>query len=330
MKAKIAPRITLKGRTKLETVIPLSTPYLVFLDPSDICNFRCRFCPTGDRDLIRSVRKPQLMTFDLYIKIIDDLATMPEPIKVLRLYSDGEPLLNPHLPGMIRYAKDSGRFLQVDTTTNGSLFSPWLSKRLIGAGLDKIFISVNGLSDAAYWKFTGYRLKFGQFVKGIRHFYKNRRNCEMTVKIVGDNLSEQERGKFYEIFGNICDHIFIEYTAPCWPGFEVEGVNQEKGIYGQPIKEVQVCPYIFYSLKINSDGSVSLCFLDWKHNMILGDLKTEHFKEVWGSITLKAIRLLNLNGKRKDVLMCGSCGQLKYGQPDDIDQYVQEILRRLK
>ena len=48
VKAEIKPRITLEGRTRLETVIPLSTPYLVFLDPSDICNQHCAFCPSGD------------------------------------------------------------------------------------------------------------------------------------------------------------------------------------------------------------------------------------------------------------------------------------------
>ena len=31
---KIKPRINLEGRTKLETVIPLSTPFIIFVDPS--------------------------------------------------------------------------------------------------------------------------------------------------------------------------------------------------------------------------------------------------------------------------------------------------------
>ena len=34
MKAQIKPRINLEGRTKLETVIPLETPFVVFVDPS--------------------------------------------------------------------------------------------------------------------------------------------------------------------------------------------------------------------------------------------------------------------------------------------------------
>ena len=33
MKAKIEPRINLNDRTPLETVIPLDTPFVIFVDP---------------------------------------------------------------------------------------------------------------------------------------------------------------------------------------------------------------------------------------------------------------------------------------------------------
>ncbi len=36
MKAKLKPRINLENRTKLEEVIPLSTPFILFVDPSNI------------------------------------------------------------------------------------------------------------------------------------------------------------------------------------------------------------------------------------------------------------------------------------------------------
>lgn len=330
MKAQIKPRIELEGRTKLETVIPLSTPYLVFLDPSDVCNFQCKFCPTGDRQLIRSIRRPQLMDWGLYKKIIDDLASMPEHVKTLRLYKDGEPLLNPDLPAMIRYAKDSGRFGQVDTTTNGSLLTPWLNRRLVQSGLDKIFISINGLDDMAYWQFAKYKIRFSSLVKAIRHLYKYRENMQIYIKITGDDLSEEETKRFYEIFGNISDRVFVEHTAPCWPRFSVAGVSNEVGIYGNPIKEVQVCPYIFYSLSINSDGTVSLCFLDWAHSLILGDLKTRGFKQIWEGHLLHTIRKRHLEMKRKEHIFCCDCGQLSHCLPDDIDQYAEDILGRIK
>ena len=58
-------------------------------------------------------------------------------------------------------------------------------------------------------------------------------------------------------------------------------VNDEFGIYGQKINEVQVCPYAFYSFSINSDGTASACFLDWSRKLIIGDTKVESIWNIW-------------------------------------------------
>ena len=96
MKAEMKPRIDLENRTRLETVIPLRTPFII--------NFQCKFCPTGDRALMKRTpgRNHGLMDFDLYRKIIDDACGFPDKVKVIRLYKDGEPLLNPHFADMVK------------------------------------------------------------------------------------------------------------------------------------------------------------------------------------------------------------------------------------
>lgn len=332
MKAEIKPRIELENRTKLEEVIPLNVPFTVFVDPSDICNFKCKFCPTGDRELMKEIeRNSMIMDFDLYKKVIDDLCELEKPIKVLRLYKDGEPLLNPRFADMIRYAKERGCAEQIDTTTNASLLDPEKNLEIIEAGLDRINISINGLSDESYKEFTRHNVKFDKLVENITHFYKHRKNCLVLIKMVGDNLSREEHERFYDIFGNIADRIFIEHVAPCWPTFEMTDVapNQSVGIYGQEISEVVVCPYIFYSLSINSDGSVSLCFLDWGKKMVVGDIKREHFKDIWNGKKLFEYRKMHLMKERKQHPVCGVCGQLSHGLPDNIDPFAETLLHRL-
>ena len=37
-------------RHRLLEVVPLDTPYVMFIDPSSVCNFRCRFCPSNQYD----------------------------------------------------------------------------------------------------------------------------------------------------------------------------------------------------------------------------------------------------------------------------------------
>ena len=331
MKAEIKPRIELENRTKLEEVIPLGTPFVIFLDPSDQCNFRCKFCPTGDNKLMKKVKRPSgIMDFDLYKKIIDDLGEFEKPIKVLRLYKDGEPLLNPKFSDMIRYAKKHGCALQIDTTTNASLLGPKINLELISSGLDRINISINGLSDQSYREFTRYKIRFNTLVDNIRHFYEHRGNCQVSIKMVGDNLSAADHQRFFDIFGDIADRIFIEHVAPCWPTFEMTDVapNTSVGIYGQEIREVEVCPYIFYSLSINSDGSVSLCFLDWARQLIVGDVKTQSFKDIWNGKLLSDYRKMHLLKKRKTHSICGVCGQLSHGLPDNIDPFAGQLIER--
>lgn len=322
MKAEIKPRFNFEGRTKLETVIPLSTPYLVFLDPSDKCNQSCPMCPSGNKKLLKSVgRNPQLMGFALYKKIIDTLCDMPEPIKTLRLYKDGEPLLNPRFPDMVRYAKETGRFGQIDTTTNGKLLDKYMAWKLVEAGLDKIFISVPANYDEEYL------LDISEFFLGTYYTEgEHGGKLKVYVKIIGDFLSDAQKKKFLSDFGNISDYKFIENLAPCWPGYDVGKIGN-MGIYGQPIKEVQVCPYIFYSLAINSDGTVSLCFLDYPHKMILGDLKTESFKDIWEGEKLRNFRIKMLVN-RQQIPFCSECKQLSYGAADCLDDFADELLKK--
>lgn len=334
MRAEIKPRINLQGRTRLETVIPIATPFVLFVDPSSACNFRCKFCPTGDAQLVNeSGRWQGLMPLALFQKVIDDLTAFPEPVKVLRLYKEGEPLLNREFAAMVRYAKASGRAREVDTTTNGSLLTPQRAEEILAAGIDRINISVDGLSEEQFWEFARARVDFNAYVANIRRLYGMRGDCQICIKIAGDFLSEDDKKRFFDTFGDYADRIFIENVAPCWPEFDVEkrlGIRIEKGIYDQPVDAVDVCPYIFYSLAVNSDGSVSLCFLDWARKLLMGDVREQSLRQIWTCERLHDHRLAHLEGRRRENAVCGGCGQLSHGLPDNLDPFREHLLRKLR
>lgn len=335
MKAEIKPRIDTVNRTKLETVIPLNVPFIINIDPSDACNFQCKFCPTGDRKLMRETegRNFGVMDFDLYKKIIDEICEFERPIKVLRLYKDGEPLVNQNFAKMVKYAKDSGCCERIDTTTNASLLTPELSDAIIDAGLTRINISIEGMTQKQYVDFASYKVNFDELVSNIRYFYEHRKQCEMIVKINGDFLSEIDKQDFYDTFGDIADGVFIEHVMSCWPKYELkDGIiaNSEYGIYGQEIKEVQACPYIFYSFSINSDGRASACFLDWSRKLIIGDAKGESIKEIWNGARLNSLQKMMLKGERKSHPFCGECGQMSHGMPDNIDDHSSKLLEKIE
>jgi MoaA/NifB/PqqE/SkfB family radical SAM enzyme len=333
VKAKIKPRIDLQNRTKLETVIPLKTPFIINVDPSDMCNFQCKFCPTGDRALMKKTpgRNFGTMDFQLFKKIVDDICEFDEPIKVLRLYKDGEPMLNPHFAEMVKYAKESGCCNRVDTTTNASLLTHEKSLEIINAGLDRINISIEGVNNEQYLNFSNYKIDFEKIIDNISYFYENRKQCEMIVKINGDILDKESEQKFYDTFGDIADGVFVESVMSCWPEFELNGVNinQNVGIYKQDIREVSVCPYVFYSFSINSDGTASACFLDWARKLIIGDVKHQKVKDIWFGKTLLELQKSFLKKLRKNHPVCKECGQMTHGKPDNIDEFSNEILKRI-
>jgi radical SAM protein with 4Fe4S-binding SPASM domain len=335
MKAALKPRINLEGRTPLETVIPLASPFIVFIDPASSCNFTCTFCPTGHRELIKETGRFQgAMKYDVFTKAIDDLAEFGKPIKVLRMYKDGEPFLNKRLADMIKYAKQSPYVDYIDTTTNGTFLTPERLAPVIEAGLDKLNISVDGMTKETYQRFTGFNFDFDKFVEGVKWLDANKGNMEVSIKIPGELITEDERQKFFDTFGDYCDRIFIENFAPCWPEFDVEersGIKiGEKGIYQQELKPTDTCPYIFYAMSVNADGLVSSCFLDWGRRLVIGDVREESLKQIWNSDKMNALRLQHLEGRRCENKVCGSCGQLTHCLPDNIDDHRDMLLEKFR
>jgi len=270
-----------------------------------------------------------VMKLPLFQKIIDDLAEFDRPIKVLRLYKDGEPFLNKNLAKMIAYAKRSGAVEYIDTTTNGSLMTPARLAPMLEAGLDKINISVDGMNREQYVNFTGFDFDFDAFVNNVKWLDANKGNCEVAIKIPGELITEAQRAEFFDTFGNYCDRIFVENFAPCWPEFDVEahtGIKITKGIYQQPVVPTDTCPYIFYSISVNADGLVSSCFLDWGRKLIVGNLATDTIKAVWHSKKMNALRRQHLEGRRAQNPVCSKCGQLTHCLPDNIDSFRAELL----
>lgn len=333
MKASIATRKS-QNRTEIGKVAPLNTPFVVFIDPCSACNFSCTFCPTGDHELIKSIGRFQgILKINDYEKIMVDLNEFKDPIKVLRLYKDGEPLLNKNLVKMIQLAAQHPKIEKIDTTTNGALLNERLSENLISAGIDRINISIDGLDENQVLSFTDTKIDYQNFVRQIAYLYSIKDNCEIVIKTTSEIVGKDRSTEFFELFGNFSDKIFIENTSPCWPEFDVEarmGIDISEGLYGNEIKEVSVCPYLFYSISVNSDMKVSACFVDWSRELIIGDLKNESLLSIWEGNKLAAHRLSHLEEKRKNHKVCGNCGQVSHCGPDNIDSDRENLLHRMR
>lgn len=329
-----APLLEAYERKRLIDLIPLEQPLSMMVDPSSACNFKCRFCPTGNPGLIQKTsRKPVLLDLALYQKIIDDIDRFTSPLAVLRLYKDGEPLLNPNIVEFVRIAKKSPNIERVETTTNGAKLTKAMNDQLIGAGLDRIVISVEGVSREKYLEFAGVHLNLNRFIDTLAHLYQNRGTCQVHIKTVKENLGPGEDQRFKSMFGGIADRIFIENTVPSWPNFNVPGLDEQRlskvDAFDHPIVHKRVCPYLFYSLSVNADGIVSPCCVDWDRRLALGDVATASLPDIWNGKAINRLRFEHLTKGRQGNVSCKSCGQIDYCSTENLDNHVELILCKM-
>ena len=325
-----AQSITNKQNYLLADRLPLATPHSVMVDVCNACNFSCVQCPTGDPALLKSVgRVNRIMHLDLFKKIIDGMAGFPEAVSVLHLFKDGEPLLNKKLPEMIRYAKRADVAQRIETTSNGSLLNLDLSLDLIESGLDGIRISIYGLGEKQYNETTKKWSAFDKIVENVSVLYseKTKRNSDLQVhcKIIDMFLSEEEKSYFGKIFGDISDSIHIDSLMGWSTSDDADftlGSNPDKGLQGYCRNETRkICSEPFSKLAVNSDGSVSVCCVDWSQETIVGDANSRPLPEIWAGTELAAFRARHLEGRRDEIGPCANCDYIKalppYANLDD-------------
>ena len=330
MKAEKQAKVFERKRTRLETVLPMDTPFAITLEVSSFCDLQCHFCVHYDKNALKEAGFTYgNMDMGLFKKIVDDAAVMNQQVKKLKLCGMGECLLNPHLPEMIKYANNSGAFERVDLFTNGIALNPELNLKLVEAGLEWVNISINGLSSEQYEANCGRKINYDKFIKNIRHLYDHKKQLEIYIKLGDNGYSEEEKQKFYDVFGDICDTIFIETIVDnAWGDAKVRKANMENDFFGQEMIERKVCDLIFTRMTIAWDGRVKMCCADWKGDYLVGDVKRESLSEIWNGKELRKIYMQQLKGQKENFELCRGCDKYMTLTPDNIDPYADELLKR--
>ena len=131
------------------------------------CNLRCVHCYSHSEDRNYAGE----LSYDEGITLIDDLARFGSPVI---LFSGGEPLVRPDVLELIHHAVDRG--LRAVLSTNGTLITKMIAKKLKEIGLSYVGISLDGLDDR-HDAFRGVQGTFLKVMKAIR-------NCmEMELKV---------------------------------------------------------------------------------------------------------------------------------------------------
>lgn len=315
MKAVIKPSYDV-NRNFLSDIIPLNTPFTVFIEPTRFCNFKCFYClhsTHGKKNdkLAEMGYQIKHMDFILYEKILEQLMLFPERPKRIVFSGLGEPLMNPKLPDMIRLARDSGVSQRLDILTNASLLTHEISDALISAGTTRIQVSLQGLSSIKYKEVSGAAVDFDKMYENLTYLHQHKGNCSIFIKIIDTLLSgDDDKKRFFNLFGDICDQIFIEHLITlqqqmgdhCGRADNMRNINNEKVIYRN------VCPVIFYMLQIDADGNVFPCPVGGlpKH-FVLGNVNEETLYQIWNGRQRTNLIRGHLKLNRKKLPICSTC-----------------------
>jgi radical SAM protein with 4Fe4S-binding SPASM domain len=316
---------------RLIDTVPLPAPWTVFIEPTNACNFRCAYCPTGDTELLRKVgRKNKLMDFGLFCKVVDDLKAFPRKLKMVNMYKDGESLIHPRFTDMVRYLRDADVTEKIWVKTNGSLLTPEYNERLVNCGLDMIGISVQHVHAQGFYDIAGVRIDYDEYRRNVQDLYQRRAGVGISIKIADAGLSEDDKKRFYADFQDRCDFITVEGLHG-WSASEHKDwkLGTDQSFDGSPRSVKIACPLVLYMLTVNSNGKISICNDDWMQAHNIGDVNAESLVDVWHGARLRDFRLMHLEGRRHENAACKNCDYMQ-ALPDNIDADRETFAERLR
>ena len=286
-------------------------PLIIYLSPTDLCNFRCKMCTIGRPETVDC--KEELAT-DRIVSVLAEAQKCGT--KILALWG-GEPLIHKDIMPIIETAHS----LRMHTymATNGYLLDANRRKQLLHAGINTISVSLDHSKAAGHDTLRGKQGAFDQIVSNMRSLSeesKGRLNIGLNMLVHKENIDEilkmvrlaKEIGlkwlKFNPAlpgypFNDLCfDDPGIRFSRDEVIRFdkairEARKLMLQQGLYtnSQPYLQGLVkhfegrdlsksCRAGFLSANIGSRGDVTMCTRD---NRILGNIKNMSFEEIWRS-----------------------------------------------
>ena len=270
---------------------------------TNVCNLKCTFCARTILVDEGKFRKAQHMDFDLYKKIIDQATKLGTYSVNLNLLN--EPLSNPKLIEMIRYAKESG-IIDVHFHSHGGLLTEEKSRELIESGLDKLLVSIDTYDKEKYNKLR-VMSNHDDVVNNLKKFKQIRDEMGKIGPLVRTNfiqfpgISKEDLRKNIDFGLTISDCVGLQmWVDPTLT------IGKDKS-YSNDYKSSFVCPQPFTRLCIIEDGTVSPCCVDYSQNLAVGNINEKSLLDIWESDEMENIRKHMTDGKFYEIDTCKNC-----------------------
>jgi radical SAM protein with 4Fe4S-binding SPASM domain len=307
--------------------LPLSSPWAMFVELTNRCNFKCKFCPESIDDYEERVGGISVMSFENFRKICADILDLGR-LKVLRFYMLGEPFLHAELPEMIAYAKEHGVAERIEVTSNATAITAKNCQRIIDSGLDYLRVSIYAIDPERHKSITQSEISPDRIRKNVSTLYELRQRLGAAkpfiyVKTINP-YDKEEEAAFRNSYKDICDEIEVENPMN-WDNpdgvdfldkaYEKNEVIDRAELFRNP---KEVCPFPFYNLVVHSSGDVSVCCVDWEKKTVCGNIYTESLRDIWQGKRLREFQRMHIERRRHENEACKNCTFLHI-TPDNLD-----------
>ena len=289
-------------------------PRKIAIEASSFCNLRCIHCahgisPDGSE---RMTRRKNHMSLDLFKHIADDAAKFRNRTKLVFALM-GEPLMNKNLPEMISYAHEKGLWTQVNT--NSVLLNQKKGRELIDAGLDFIYLSLDGVTQKTYESIR-IRGDFNQTLNNILDFVQlkyelNALDLTIHIGMTSEIINRSELDIFVKEFSKLpIDAVYSPLLFNWLSAIEwVESpLNKAQDI---PLQEYPVCNSPYDIPGIQSNGDFIPCMYDFDGRYVSGNVGQQSIMDLWNNERTQnfrdAILKRDYNAIEEKGPMCSQC-----------------------
>lgn len=290
-------------------------PLDVSLETITVCNARCVFCAYR-----RTKRETEVMTMELYKKILDEYAGLGGgPLGLAPLMAD--PLLDPLLFDRIRMANSYNKF-RLHVFTNGIRFAKFTDGELreFIVAMDTLDVSLGGLDPEDYEKMFGVD-KFDEVWQSLERIARLVKEGGLRARIqlhfrTFDKARVEGHARYAQLRSMGFNHIFIMTQFNNWGGVVAQKDLPEGArilpAYNYPPLSPCLIPATEMTILPNGDVVACGCY-DGAIKHIMGNVAGETVSAVWRGEAYASFRS-HFNGRDLHAL-CKNCGFYEpYGQ----------------
>lgn len=277
----------------------LPFPRRINVELTNHCNQRCVLCPRQE-----FTRPLGFMEGEVFERVVAECAHQDT---TLWLHFLGEPLLHPGTAALVSRAKRAG-VARVGLSTNGVSLAGARAEALLDAGLDRLECSMDAIDREGYRAMRG-RDHFERVMRNVRGFLraKRARGLETPVVSIQFMRTPDVEARLVEIVAawrpDLGPRDFVMTIRPASFG----GAVTATPLALRDPDERPPCSWLFESLMVLQDGTVTMCGADWDAKAPLGNLRDTSLGAIWTGAEARRRRDAHLAGRFSDVGPCGGC-----------------------